>query len=190
MLEDYAQRAPAPPFIADDLLQTFDGYSRTANALAAFADLSRASHRIVASSAAGGGRPRLSRGDYLRMRPRRVSGLTTTRRIGTAAWVDRAAWCRDGGRLVRTIGPMARGPSVSSGPRDHLITRSRSSLISKRLIKLVGATGIEPVTPTRVKGEELAPDQIASRPVSNWDLSATSTYVVEYQQEIGIPVGS
>ena len=41
MLEDYAQRAPAPPFIADGLLQTFDDYSRTANALAALDDLSQ-----------------------------------------------------------------------------------------------------------------------------------------------------
>ena len=49
MLEDYAHRAPAPPFIADDLLQTFDDYSRTANALAALADLSQRVQVIVLS---------------------------------------------------------------------------------------------------------------------------------------------
>ncbi len=49
MLEDYAQKAPALPFIADDLLQTFDDYGRTANALAAFADLSRHVQVIVLS---------------------------------------------------------------------------------------------------------------------------------------------
>jgi uncharacterized protein YhaN len=60
MLEDYAQRAPAPPFIADDLLQTFDDYSRTANALAALADLSQhvqvivlSHHRRLADAARG-----------------------------------------------------------------------------------------------------------------------------------------
>jgi uncharacterized protein YhaN len=41
MLEDYAANAPALPFIADDLLQTFDDYGRTANALTALVDLSR-----------------------------------------------------------------------------------------------------------------------------------------------------
>jgi uncharacterized protein YhaN len=41
MLEDYATKAPALPFIADDLLQTFDDYGRTANALTALADLSQ-----------------------------------------------------------------------------------------------------------------------------------------------------
>jgi uncharacterized protein YhaN len=41
MLEDYAAKAPTPPFIADDLLQTFDDYGRTTNALAALADLSK-----------------------------------------------------------------------------------------------------------------------------------------------------
>jgi uncharacterized protein YhaN len=40
MLEDYAAKAPALPFIADDLLQTFDDYGRAANALMALADLS------------------------------------------------------------------------------------------------------------------------------------------------------
>lgn len=49
MLEDYATRAPTPPFIADDLLQTFDDYGRTANALAAFADLSKHVQVIVLS---------------------------------------------------------------------------------------------------------------------------------------------
>jgi uncharacterized protein YhaN len=60
MLEDYAHKAPAPPFIADDLLQTFDDYSRTANALAALADLSRhvqvivlPHHRRLADAARG-----------------------------------------------------------------------------------------------------------------------------------------
>src|SRR6266850_1876771 len=41
MLQDYTQKAPALPFIADDLLQTFDDYSRTAHALAALADQGR-----------------------------------------------------------------------------------------------------------------------------------------------------
>jgi uncharacterized protein YhaN len=41
MLEDYAAKAPALPFIADDLLQTFDDYGRTANALTALVDLSQ-----------------------------------------------------------------------------------------------------------------------------------------------------
>jgi uncharacterized protein YhaN len=49
MLEDYAEKAPALPFIADDLLQTFDDYGRTANALAALADLSRCVQVIVLS---------------------------------------------------------------------------------------------------------------------------------------------
>lgn len=49
MLEDYAVKAPALPFIADDLLQTFDDYGRTANALAALADLSRHVQVIVLS---------------------------------------------------------------------------------------------------------------------------------------------
>jgi uncharacterized protein YhaN len=49
MLEDYAAKAPAPPFIADDLLQTFDDYGRTANALTALADLSRHVQVIVLS---------------------------------------------------------------------------------------------------------------------------------------------
>jgi uncharacterized protein YhaN len=49
MVEDYAQKAPALPFIADDLLQTFDDYGRTANALAAFADLSQHVQVIVLS---------------------------------------------------------------------------------------------------------------------------------------------
>ena len=49
MLEDYAGKAPALPFIADDLLQTFDDYGRTANALAALADLSRHMQVIVLS---------------------------------------------------------------------------------------------------------------------------------------------
>jgi uncharacterized protein YhaN len=60
MRQDYAQRAPAPPFIADDLLQTFDDYSRTANALAALADLSQhaqvialSHHRRLADAARG-----------------------------------------------------------------------------------------------------------------------------------------
>jgi uncharacterized protein YhaN len=47
MLEDYAARATAPPFIADDLLQTFDDYGRTANALMALADLSQHVQVIV-----------------------------------------------------------------------------------------------------------------------------------------------
>jgi uncharacterized protein YhaN len=49
MLEDYACKAPALPFIADDLLQTFDDYGRTANALAALADLSHHVQVIVLS---------------------------------------------------------------------------------------------------------------------------------------------
>ena len=49
MLEDYAAKAPALPFIADDLLQTFDDYGRTANALAALADLSQHMQVIVLS---------------------------------------------------------------------------------------------------------------------------------------------
>jgi uncharacterized protein YhaN len=49
MLEDYAVRAPAPPFVADDLLQTFDDYGRTASALAALADLSEHVQVIVLS---------------------------------------------------------------------------------------------------------------------------------------------
>jgi uncharacterized protein YhaN len=49
MLEDYAQKAAVPPFIADDLLQTFDDYGRTANALAALADLSHHVQVIVLS---------------------------------------------------------------------------------------------------------------------------------------------
>ncbi|HJU15681.1 MAG TPA: AAA family ATPase [Stellaceae bacterium] len=49
MLEDYAGKAPALPFIADDLLQTFDDYGRTADALAALADLSRHVQVIVLS---------------------------------------------------------------------------------------------------------------------------------------------
>ncbi|HZU90168.1 MAG TPA: hypothetical protein VE993_13005, partial [Stellaceae bacterium] len=49
MLEDYARKAPALPFIADDLLQTFDDYGRAANALAALADLSRHVQVIVLS---------------------------------------------------------------------------------------------------------------------------------------------
>ena len=49
MLEDYAAKAPALPFIADDLLQTFDDYGRTANALAALADLSQHVQVIVLS---------------------------------------------------------------------------------------------------------------------------------------------
>jgi uncharacterized protein YhaN len=60
MLEDYAQRAAAPSFFADDLLQTFNDYSRTANALAALADLSQhvqvivlSHHRRLADAARG-----------------------------------------------------------------------------------------------------------------------------------------
>lgn len=49
MLEDYAGKAPALPFIADDLLQTFDDYGRTTNALVALADLSRHVQVIVLS---------------------------------------------------------------------------------------------------------------------------------------------
>jgi uncharacterized protein YhaN len=49
MLEDYARKAPALPFIADDLLQTFDDYGRTENALAALADLSHHAQVIVLS---------------------------------------------------------------------------------------------------------------------------------------------
>jgi uncharacterized protein YhaN len=49
MVEDYTQRAPALPFIADDLLQTFDDYGRTANALAALSDLSQHAQIIVLS---------------------------------------------------------------------------------------------------------------------------------------------
>jgi len=49
MVEDYVQQAPALPFIADDLLQTFDDYGRTANALAAFLDLSRHAQVILLS---------------------------------------------------------------------------------------------------------------------------------------------
>ncbi len=49
MLEDYATKAPTPPFIADDLLQTFDDYGRTANALAALVDLSKHVQVIVLS---------------------------------------------------------------------------------------------------------------------------------------------
>jgi uncharacterized protein YhaN len=49
MLEDYACKAPALPFIADDLLQTFDDYGRTANALAALADLATHVQVIVLS---------------------------------------------------------------------------------------------------------------------------------------------
>jgi uncharacterized protein YhaN len=49
MVEDYAQKAPALPFIADDLLQTFDDYSRTANALAALSDVSRHVQVVVLS---------------------------------------------------------------------------------------------------------------------------------------------
>ncbi len=49
MLEDYAGKAPALPFIADDLLQTFDDYGRTTNALMALADLSRNVQVIVLS---------------------------------------------------------------------------------------------------------------------------------------------
>jgi uncharacterized protein YhaN len=49
MVEEYAKKAPALPFIADDLLQTFDDYGRTANALAALADLSRHAQVIVFS---------------------------------------------------------------------------------------------------------------------------------------------
>lgn len=49
MVEEYAKKAPALPFIADDLLQTFDDYGRTANALAALADVSRHAQVIVLS---------------------------------------------------------------------------------------------------------------------------------------------
>jgi uncharacterized protein YhaN len=49
MLEDYASKAPALPFIADDLLQTFDDYNRTAHALAALVDLSHHMQVIVLS---------------------------------------------------------------------------------------------------------------------------------------------
>ena len=49
MLEDYAAKAPALPFIADELFQTFDDYGRTANALAALADLSQHMQVIVLS---------------------------------------------------------------------------------------------------------------------------------------------
>ena len=49
MVEEYAKKAPALPFIADDLLQTFDDYGRAANALAALADLSRHVQVIVLS---------------------------------------------------------------------------------------------------------------------------------------------
>jgi uncharacterized protein YhaN len=49
MLQDYTEKAPALPFIADDLLQTFDDYSRTAHALAALADLSHHTQVIVLS---------------------------------------------------------------------------------------------------------------------------------------------
>jgi len=49
MIEDYAEKAPALPFIADDLLQTFDDYGRTANALAALSDLSSHVQVIVLS---------------------------------------------------------------------------------------------------------------------------------------------
>jgi hypothetical protein len=49
MLQDYTQKAPALPFIADDLLQTFDDYSRTTHALAALADLSHHTQVIVLS---------------------------------------------------------------------------------------------------------------------------------------------
>jgi uncharacterized protein YhaN len=49
MVEDYARKAPALPFIADDLLQTSDDYGRTANALAALSDLSRHVQVIVLS---------------------------------------------------------------------------------------------------------------------------------------------
>jgi uncharacterized protein YhaN len=49
MVEEYAKKGPALPFIADDLLQTFDDYGRTENALAALADLSRHVQVIVLS---------------------------------------------------------------------------------------------------------------------------------------------
>jgi uncharacterized protein YhaN len=49
MVEDYADKAPALPFIADDLLQTSDDYGRTANALAALSDLSRHVQVVVLS---------------------------------------------------------------------------------------------------------------------------------------------
>lgn len=49
MLEDYVEKAPALPFIADDLLQTFDDYGRTTNALAALTDLSHYVQVIVLS---------------------------------------------------------------------------------------------------------------------------------------------
>jgi uncharacterized protein YhaN len=49
MVEEYASKAPALPFIADDLLQTFDDYGRTAHALATLADLSRHAQVIVLS---------------------------------------------------------------------------------------------------------------------------------------------
>jgi uncharacterized protein YhaN len=49
MVEDYARKAPALPFIADDLLQTSDDYGRTANALVALSDLSRHAQVIVLS---------------------------------------------------------------------------------------------------------------------------------------------
>jgi uncharacterized protein YhaN len=49
MVEDYADKAPALPFVADDLLQTSDDYGRTANALAALSDLSRHVQVVVLS---------------------------------------------------------------------------------------------------------------------------------------------
>ena len=49
MLEDYVGKAPALPFIADDLLQTFDDYGRSAHALGALADLSHHVQVIVLS---------------------------------------------------------------------------------------------------------------------------------------------
>lgn len=49
MVEEYARKAPALPFIADDLLQSFDDYGRTVNALAALAELSQHAQVIVLS---------------------------------------------------------------------------------------------------------------------------------------------
>ncbi len=49
MVADYASKAPPLPFIADDLLQTFDDYGRTQHALAAFAELSNKAQVILFS---------------------------------------------------------------------------------------------------------------------------------------------
>jgi hypothetical protein len=103
-LEDYAHRAPAPPFI---------DYSRTANALAALADFSQHVQVIVLSHHRRLATP-------LAAFPKELSLYATSpnRRSDHEADWDGGTWSIEEpsvGRalfLVRAIEPIARGPSV------------------------------------------------------------------------------